>query len=128
MRELLWVAAGGALGSSLRHLAYQYTPLLVGRSAVFTATLFVNLAGCLLIGLLMQWLEAKSLMDTTLRLFLITGFLGGFTTYSAFGLESTELFRNSFLELLAYTGLHLFLGIGAVWLGQWGGGRLFTAL
>lgn len=128
MRELLWVAAGGAIGSSLRYLAYHYTPLIVGRSAVFSATLFVNLVGCLLIGLLAEWLEARDVMDTALRLFLITGFLGGFTTYSAFGMESMELMRTSFPQLLAYTGLHLFLGIGAVWLGQWTGMRLFAVL
>lgn len=128
MRELLWVAVGGALGSSLRYLAYHFTPLLVGRSALFTATLFVNLAGCLLIGLLMQWLEARAVMNTALHLFLITGFLGGFTTYSAFGLESMELLRTSFSQVLVYTGLHLLLGIGAVWLGQWAGTRLFTVL
>jgi len=123
MREILFVAAGGALGSSLRYLAYIYTPLLFGKSSLISPTLLVNLSGCLLMGFLIHWIDTLDLFVPTLRLLLLTGFLGGFTTYSAFGFESLELLRSSYSSLLLYAGLHLILGIAAVRAGLWFGER-----
>lgn len=117
MRDLLLVALGGAVGSALRYLVSLSIPLLFGRSLIFTGTLVVNIAGCFLIGFLVQWLEFKQFMDTGLRLLILVGFLGGFTTYSTFGLEGFELLGDSLHNAMFYILLHLVLGIGGVWAG-----------
>lgn len=123
MREVILVAAGGAFGSVLRYLISLYTPLLFGRSSLFTGTMIVNILGCILIGAIIQWMDARQFLDTGLRLFVLVGFLGGFTTYSAFGLEAVDILGDSIPNALLYISLHLVLGIGGVWLGivasQW---------
>lgn len=123
MREVLLVALGGAFGSVLRYLISIYTPLLFGRSFLTTGTLIVNILGCILIGALIQWMDAKQFLDTGIRLLVLVGFVGGFTTYSTFGLETIYILRDSILNALLYISLHLILGIGGVWLGiftsQW---------
>lgn len=78
MREVILVALGGALGTALRYLFSIYTPLIFGRSYILTGTMIVNILGCILIGVLIQWMDVKQLMDTGLRLFVLVGFIGGF--------------------------------------------------
>ena len=82
-----WVAIGGAVGSVLRFLMARLLPL--SASGFPTATLLVNLSGCLLIGML-----AVVLPQGWPRLLLVTGVLGGFTTYSGFGLETQMLLQE----------------------------------
>ncbi len=97
-----------------------------GRVAVHTlppgwpyATLFVNIVGSLLMGLLVGWLALKAEgVSQTARLFLATGLLGGFTTFSAFSLEVAEMIQRSELAKAAsYAGLSLGLGVAALFLG-----------
>lgn len=123
MREIILVAIGGAFGSVLRYLIFIYTPLLFGRSLLLTGTLIVNFLGCVLVGAIIQWMDAKQLLDTGLRLLVLVGFIGGFTTYSSFSLETFNILRDSIPNALLYISMHLILGIGGVWLGlftsQW---------
>ena len=115
MINVLWVALGGALGASARY----GVGCLLQRSAasIPLATLAVNALGCLLAGACMGWSERQALAPS-LRLFLLTGALGGFTTFSAFGVETLALQRAGRPGLaLANILLQLLVGLGAASLG-----------
>jgi CrcB protein len=104
---LLVVALGGALGSLARYgtgLALPHDP-----SDLPVATLLVNVVGCLLLGLLVAgWPHAR-----WLRPFLGTGVLGGFTTFSAFALETDRLLDRAPVVAVLYVGLSLLVGLAA---------------
>jgi CrcB protein len=85
----VFVALGSALGGVARYGVASVFPLLPGRWPI--ATMLVNLAGSLLIGVLSVALGVRGGGPDTVRLFWLTGVLGGFTTYSAFALETTVL-------------------------------------
>jgi CrcB protein len=85
----LLVAIGGALGSVARYGAYRLWPSLPGGFPVPTLT--VNLLGSFAIGLLYMYVAARGVSADNARLFWMTGVLGGFTTYSAFALETALL-------------------------------------
>jgi fluoride exporter len=85
----LWVGIGGALGSLARYGAYRMWPHTHGGFPVPTFT--VNLLGSFAIGLLYMYVAARGVSADNARLFWMTGVLGGFTTYSAFALESVLL-------------------------------------
>lgn len=118
MTAFLWVGVGGFLGSVAR---YAVAVALAGhpvQSRFPLATFAVNLLGCALIGVLAGLWERHPFLDPRLRLFLITGVLGGFTTFSAFGLETLGLLRDG---KVAMAGLYIMssvlLGVLAVWIG-----------
>ncbi len=89
MPAWVFVALGSALGGVARYGVASVFPLLPGRWPI--ATMLVNLAGSLLIGVLSVALGVRGGGPDTVRLFWLTGVLGGFTTYSAFALETTVL-------------------------------------
>ena len=108
---LLVVAAGGALGSAARYAIAVVLPH--GRSELPLATLLVNVAGCLLLGVLVAgWPHA-----TWLRPFLGTGVLGGFTTFSAFALETDRLLDRAPVTAVVYVVLSVALGLAAAAVG-----------
>jgi CrcB protein len=91
--NVLVVAIGGAVGCCLRYLATLGASRVVGTS--FPAgTLLVNVVGCLLAGLLFGLAAERAAFPPVLRLLVMTGFLGGFTTFSAFSLETVNLMRD----------------------------------
>ena len=100
--SLLFVFAGGGIGSVLRYLIQQ--SLNSSRSDEFPfGTFSVNLLGCFLIGCLWGWSEKQPVLSPELKLLLFTGICGGFTTFSAFSQESIQLLKSGAVQpLLAY--------------------------
>lgn len=118
LRLLLLIGAGGFAGSLARYLVTAAVLRLLPTTRFPWATLTVNVAGCLAIGLAAGYAEARELAQPELRLFLLIGFLGAFTTFSTFGYETLALLQSGRpLPALANAGLQLFLGLGATWLG-----------
>ncbi|MBW8284325.1 MAG: fluoride efflux transporter CrcB [Rhizobium sp.] len=109
MNHILLVAFGGALGSVCRYLVGIGALRLMGPSFPW-GTLTVNVAGSFAIGVLAELIVARFGASAELRLLLITGFLGGFTTFSAFALDAVTLIERG-ASLAATT--YLILSIGA---------------
>jgi CrcB protein len=86
------ILLGGGIGALLRYLSSQGIGALI-KIPFPAGTLFVNAAGSLLIGFLFGLFESRA-VPAGLRLFLITGFLGGFTTFSSYSLETVRLFSD----------------------------------
>ena len=118
MKEIWYVGIGGFLGSVLRYginlFSYRSYPIQL----IPYGTLFVNCLGCFLAGISVALLKKYNLNIESLNLFLITGFLGAFTTFSAFGNESIKLFLSNQHQLfLGNIILNVFLSIFSVLLG-----------
>ena len=101
------VLAGGAIGSSLRFLTtnifrYYYPLLPVG-------TFVVNILGSFLIGIIMCYLQNKSVPANFVKYFLIIGLLGSFTTFSAFSFEAIDLLNNKKFFISFF---YIFLSVG----------------
>ncbi len=90
MRFFLLACAGGALGAGARHLVNLAVVRIIGASLPW-ATFTVNVTGALAMGLLAGYILNRGLGDSALRVFLATGVLGGFTTFSAFSLDVVGL-------------------------------------
>ena len=110
--NFLWVFLGGGIGASLRFALSNY----LGSAREFPwATLLVNLIGCALTG----WLAAKFSWPANhpTRIFLVVGLLGGFTTFSAFGLETLQLLqRGQYVAAATYVGISTVGGLGLAYL------------
>jgi len=113
---ILWIALGGGAGSVLRYL-FGSMIQRAGGIAFPIGTLAVNVTGCLLIGILSQ-LFMNSQTHPELRAALVTGFCGGFTTFSAFSLESAGLMEGGeYGRAAAYIVLSAVLSIVATFAG-----------
>lgn len=118
MRNIIIVGLGGFVGSVLRYLVSGWIQAFSDRPFFPYGTLGVNVVGCLLIGLLGGWAENAELFSPSVRLFLLLGLLGGFTTFSTFGYETVALLRDREpAAAFAYVGLHLLGGFAAVAIG-----------
>lgn len=116
MRDLALVALGGAIGASARFLVSKGALALLPASFPW-GTWIINVSGCLLMGVV-AGLAAGGAASPSVRLFLATGVLGGYTTFSAFGLEAQTLLTEGRLGAFAGYALgQLLLGIAAVALG-----------
>jgi len=111
LNNILLVGLGGAVGSIIRYLCQ--------RSLNFSfpyGTLLVNIAGCLLIGIL--WGLFTRHVDEPKRLLLVTGFCGGFTTFSSFTYEGVQMLtEDRWLTFALYTGASVVAGLFATYLG-----------
>lgn len=119
MIKLLLIAAGGGVGAMARHLL---TGLLQNPApgAFPVGTLVVNVLGCLVIGFLYIAFQEAWHVSQEVRLAVVVGVLGGFTTFSSFGQQTFDLAQAGKLgSAAAYVVLSNVLGIGAVVLGAW---------
>ncbi|MEO1407312.1 MAG: fluoride efflux transporter CrcB [Pseudomonadota bacterium] len=127
MNGFLLVGLGGAIGASLRHgvglLAVRLMP-----GGWPWGTFAVNVIGSLAMGFLVGWLALRADgVGQNMRLFLATGVLGGFTTFSAFSLEIVAMMRSdAAAKAASYAGLSVLLGVAALFLGLWFARRLIA--
>ena len=121
MTTFLLVALGGAIGASLRHLTGIFALRLLGAGFPW-ATLFVNVLGSLIMGVFIAWLVKRFGGSNELRLFVATGILGGFTTFSAFSLDVANLVeRGEIAGAAGYVLASVLLCVLAVFTGLWFG-------
>lgn len=120
MNGFFLVALGGAMGASLRHGAGLAAVRLMPGGWPW-ATFFVNITGSLAMGVVIGWLALKGdAGGQGLKLFLATGVLGGFTTFSAFSLEVAQMMRDGALARAAgYAGASVLVGVAALFIGLW---------
>jgi len=125
MSKYLAVMLGGAIGAVSRFLAGSL--VLRFYSAAFPlGTFLINVSGSFLIGLLMTLFLNRPAANGNWRLFLVTGILGGYTTFSSFEWEALMTLRNGAEGVgLLYLGLSVFLGLGGAWLGLLVANRLW---
>lgn len=117
LKQLLLVGLGGGIGSMFRYLVSLWAVRRLATDFPL-ATFLVNITGCLLIGLLVGLSARHHWLDAQMKLLLITGFCGGYTTFSTFSLENWALFESSnYTHLTANIVGSVLLGIAAVWLG-----------
>ena len=117
LRTLFIIGTGGFLGSITRFLASRFMQNNFPSSFPF-GTFFVNISGCLLIGLIYGLSDRTSLLSPGWKMFLAVGFCGGFTTFSTFANENLAMLRDGeFFYFFLYTGLSVFLGIAATFSG-----------
>lgn len=117
MQNILLVALGGAIGSVARHLTGTLSLRLFGPGFPW-ATLAVNVVGSFAIGFLIELIARRLNASMELRLFIVTGILGGFTTFSSFSLDVASLYERGDLMLaFAYLAATIIIGLGAVFAG-----------
>ncbi len=119
MKNILLVGLGGFLGTIAR---YKLSGLLLHHTLGWKfplGTFFINVSGCLIAGVLAGLAEKHGLFNTEARLLLFTGLLGGYTTFSAFGLETVYLIqRQQPVIAMAYAASSLLAGVFSIWLGM----------
>ena len=119
MGRISLVGIGGFIGSVLRYVLGGVVQQWSRSEAFPYGTLGVNLTGCLVIGFLAELAETHGMFSAESRAFVFIGILGGFTTFSAFGNETMNLWRDG-ENVFAFANLaaHVIFGLGAVWLGR----------
>lgn len=126
MLQFLSVGIGGALGAMGRYGAGLLCRTALSTGAFPLATLLVNVTGSFLIALAACWFESRSAMGSCSQLFIMTGVMGGFTTFSSFSLETMNLAGQGRMGLAA---VNVCLSVGlclvGIWLGRQTGNALF---
>ncbi|WP_245835119.1 fluoride efflux transporter CrcB [Methylobacillus rhizosphaerae] len=118
MNQVMLVALGGAIGSVAR---FKLSGLVLRYSLDWRfpfPTFTVNVLGCLIIGILAGFALKEGFISADMRVLLFTGLMGGFTTFSAFGLETMILLREGRIGIAAaYIVASVVVGLAMMWLG-----------
>lgn len=118
------IAAGGAIGAVLRYGLARWIQATAGIGFPL-GTLAVNVVGSLAMGFTSIWLLERSSLPPEARLFVMTGLLGGFTTFSAFSMETLVLLEGRAVgQALLYVGLSVVACVGGAWVGLMAGRHL----
>ncbi len=113
----LIVFLGGGIGAALRHGVNLFAARLLGAGFPY-GTIIINVVGSLAMGLIAEYFALKAGLPQRWRLFLTTGILGGFTTFSAFSLEAALLYeRGELVGAAIYVVASVVLAIGALFAG-----------
>jgi fluoride exporter len=117
VKQLILVTIGGGIGAVVR---WQIGSLILHQTANWKfpiGTFIINVAGCMVAGLLAGLVIKQEMFEADTRLFMFTGLLGGFTTFSAFGIETVYLIRRQeYMVALSYVLLSIICGITGLWL------------
>ena len=117
IHPLILVAMGGAIGSMARYGISSLVVKQVNPVNFPWGTFSVNILGCMLAGVFLLVAESMQSISQEARLFFVTGLLGGFTTFSAFGIETLGLLRRGeMLIAISYASLSIIVGVLAMWL------------
>ncbi len=118
MQTIVAIALGGALGALSRHFMARSVMHMLGLGFPY-GTLAVNILGSFLMGLIVALLAFRFNLSTHMQAFLTVGFLGGFTTFSAFSLEVVNLIERNETGLGAlYITLSVLMAVGALFIGM----------
>jgi len=118
VKDVALVAAGGALGAVARYLV-QLALAARGAAGFPLATFVANVSGCLLLGALLALGELRGTLAPSTRLFLATGFLGAFTTFSTYAVEGEALLQRGLHgRALVYLCSSVVGGVAAAWIGR----------
>jgi CrcB protein len=114
--KILLVGLGGFAGATLRYVSGLFVGRFTAQTPFPYETFAVNMLGCLLIGFLAGLADTRDLFSDTSRVFVFTGFLGAFTTFSTFSHDTVGLFQSghsshAFINM----GVQILLGLIAVW-------------
>ena len=119
MGNLILVMVGGGIGAGLRHLMGMGAMRLLGLAFPW-GTMLINITGSFAMGVFIELLARRFGASNELRLFVATGILGGYTTFSSFSLEVAMLWeRGAALPALAYVLASVVGGISALFFGLW---------
>jgi CrcB protein len=118
---MIYIVIGGGIGALLRYLSTQCINSIIGIKYSL-GTLFVNCIGALLIGFLINLFELYSI-DIKWKLLSITGFLGGYTTFSTYSLETVQYFLNgnykqAFINILLNNVLCILFVLFGIWINK----------
>lgn len=117
MMNIMYIAAGGALGAVMRYLVSTGVHAILGRGFPY-GTLTVNVAGSFFMGFLFVFMLERSSLGPEWRALVLIGFLGAFTTFSTFSIETLNLFENgAVVRALANILVSVITCILATWLG-----------
>ncbi len=115
---MVWIAVFGAAGTLCRYLFGRWVFVITGGTFPW-GTFAVNVVGCLLIGIVAGSIGKGALVSPAVRLAIVVGFLGGFTTFSSFAFESCSLVQtHNWVTACGYVLLSNVTGLAAVWLGH----------